>query len=157
MLLAGFAESVRGRWLDRGSSTARTGGRSPFITMFGSTIKRSRLLRLKESASRYDRQDCAGMPTLPTKSLFDKDFSLRSPFPRHVSKSPQIPADHSITSSLNETRSSNTARNDFSQIKRPIPVKPTSVFDLQLPQANAPQAPRTMTTFHVLAFHDFFR
>jgi len=100
------------------------------------------------------------MPTLPTKSLFDKDLSLRSPFPRHVSTFPQVPADRSISSSFSSEARISTARTDYSQIKRPTPVKPKtamSVFDLQLPQADAPQAARTMTTFHVQIFtHLFF-
>jgi hypothetical protein len=96
------------------------------------------------------------MPTLPTKSLFDKDLSLRSPFPRHVSTFPQVPSDRSISSaSFNSEARISTARPDYSQIKRPTPVKPKtamSVFDLQLPQADAPQAARIMTTFYVQIF-----
>ena len=94
------------------------------------------------------------MPTLPTKSLFDKDLSLRSPFPRNVSSFPQVPRDHSVPSGLNEERIT-SARTDYSQIQRPSPVKPKtamSVFDLQLPQADAAQSVRTITTFHVQTF-----
>src|SRR5277367_5084509 len=98
------------------------------------------------------------MPTLPTKSLFDKDLSLRSPFPRHVSTFPQVPSDSSLSSTLNEARIS-VARTDYSQIRRPTPVKPKttmSIFDLQLPQADVPQVARTLTTIQVQNFNRLF-
>jgi hypothetical protein len=61
------------------------------------------------------------MPTLPSAALFDKDLSLRSPFPRHVSGVSQPPAP-APTQAVHE-RTALNARSDFSQIKRPTPVK----------------------------------
>ena len=95
------------------------------------------------------------MPTLPTKTLFDKDFSLRSPFPRHVTAAasrnnvcPLIPPGHS-----NDGARIANARTDYSQIKRPTPVKAKpspSVFDLQLPQPDVPHSLRTLMPHSVL-------
>src|SRR5271167_3877771 len=88
------------------------------------------------------------MPTLPTQSLFDKDFSLRSPFPRHVTAVSQTPVSPSIQPSHSRVEARiGHARTDYSQIKRPTPVKPKpspSVFDLQLPRSDVPHSLRTL-------------
>jgi hypothetical protein len=86
------------------------------------------------------------MPTLPTKALFDKDLSLRSPFPLHVTVA--VPHSHLIPPNhTNDGARIAHARTDYSQIKRPTPVKPRdspSVFDLQLPQSDVPHPLRTL-------------
>lgn len=61
-------------------------------------------------------------------------------------------------STLNETRV-HTARTDFSQIKRPVPVKlrpAMSIYDLQLPQTDIPQGPPAMARFHVQTSYILF-
>jgi hypothetical protein len=88
------------------------------------------------------------MPTLPTKSLFDKDLSLRSPFPRHV-PAPSAPP----TASSNYVPSNPpSARTDFSQIKRPTPVKPkpsATVSESPLPPSDVPLSLRNLMNFPV--------
>ena len=88
------------------------------------------------------------MPTLPTRSLFDKDLSLRSPFPRHVATVSHTPASPLIRPSHTHGEARIVyARTDYSQIKRPTPVKAkssASVFDLQLPQSDVPHSLRTL-------------
>lgn len=99
------------------------------------------------------------MPTLPTKALFDKDFSLRSPFPRHVTGS----VAHNTVSPLIRPNHTNDgariahARTDYSQIKRPTPVKARhspSVFDLELPQSDVPHSLRTLIPHPVVSNKD---
>ena len=86
------------------------------------------------------------MPTVPTKALFDKD--IRSPFPLHVTAVPPIaaqPPPPTRTTPEEQKERINIARTDFSQIKRPTPVKAktsVSVFDLQLPQSDVPHSLR---------------
>ena len=80
------------------------------------------------------------MPTLPSTALFDKDLSLRSPFPRHVS----TPA-----RTIHEQPGHPGARSDFSQIKRPTPLKarPASSWSTpQLPQS-IPHSLRNLIPF----------
>jgi hypothetical protein len=89
------------------------------------------------------------MPTLPTKSLFDKDLSLRSPFPRHISNVAPIPGPR--PTSQEEARFVN-ARTDYSQIKRPTPVKAKSspaVFESQLPREEVPHSLRNFMNHSV--------
>lgn len=88
------------------------------------------------------------MPTLPTKSLFDKDLSLRSPFPRQIPAQPQT----TVTPSSHEQSRTNTARMDFSQIKRPTPVKAKpaqSLLESPLPQSDMPHSLRNMLHYSV--------
>ena len=99
------------------------------------------------------------MPTLPTKTLFDKDLSLRSPFPRHVTAAvahntvyPLIRPNHT-----NDGARLAHARTDYSQIKRPTPVKARpspSVFDFQLPQSDVPESLRTLMPHSVVPNED---
>ena len=99
------------------------------------------------------------MPTLPTKALFDKDLSLRSPFPRHVTAS----VTHNTIAPLIDRNHTNDgarlahARTDYSQIKRPTPVKARpspSVFEFQLPQSDIPHSLRTLMPHSVRLNHD---
>jgi len=95
---------------------------------------RSKLLALKGGPAANDI-----MPTLPTKALFDKDLSLRSPFPRRDSSSSHLSGSPSAQKDARVLH----ARTDYSQIKRPTPVKAKpspSVFDLQLPQSDVPHS-----------------
>jgi hypothetical protein len=93
------------------------------------------------------------MPTVPTKALFDKD--IRSPFPLHVTAVPPLaaqPPPSSRTTPQEPNERINTARTDFSQIKRPTPVKAkasVSVFDVQLPHSDVPHSLRHLS-FNVL-------
>jgi hypothetical protein len=88
------------------------------------------------------------MPTLPTKSLFDKDMSLRSPFPRHIPVNPQP----TVTPSGHEQSRTNNARMDFSQIKRPTPLKAKpapSMLESPLPQSDVPHSLRNLLHYPV--------
>jgi hypothetical protein len=91
----------------------------------------------------------SAMPTLPTKSLFDKDMSLRSPFPRYV---PPTSGPRIDSASLNRPFNTPSARTDFSQIKRPTPIKPKpspNVSDTQSPQSDVPLSLRNFMDFPV--------
>jgi hypothetical protein len=89
------------------------------------------------------------MPTLPTHSLFDKDLSLRSPFPLHVlaprpQRPPVIGFVHPGTVAANAAPIK--APRDFSQMTRPIPskAKSHSVFDLTFGPNEKPESSKSI-------------
>jgi hypothetical protein len=121
----------------------------------------SRFMRMRQNVDRlvrtwrtneYDERGQEVMPTLPTKSLFDKDLSLRSPFPRHISLGSHPSVDPDPLRASHEEARQVDARSDYRQIKRPTPVKAKpspSVFDLQLPQSDVPHSLRNLVHFSV--------
>ena len=89
-----------------------------------------------------DRSCARSMPTLPSTALFDKDLSLRSPFPRHLS---------TPTHTIHERPGHPGARSDFSQIKRPTPLKARPSSSLSTPQLSQsiPHSLRNLIQFPV--------
>src|SRR5579862_402225 len=93
------------------------------------------------------------MPTLPNSSLFDKDLSLRSPFPRHLSVIPQATSS-TESSEANQERPQHSARLNFSQIKRPVPLKalPSPPISNAQPSQSIPHSLRNLLHLTVCYF-----
>jgi hypothetical protein len=99
------------------------------------------------------------MPTLPTQSLFDKDLSLRSPFPHHVlAPTPQRPpvAFAPPAAAAANATTVHAPPRDFSQIRRPTPIKAKahSVFDLSFgPNGKSSSSSSSTSTFRPPVTH----
>src|SRR2546421_10360218 len=93
------------------------------------------------------------MPTLPNSSLVDRALSLRSPFPYHISAIPQATAS-TESSEAKKARAQHSARLNFSQIKRPVPLKdlPSQPISNAQPSQSIPRSLRNLLHLTVCYF-----